>query len=109
MAAGLQVAARVEEPPTVIDEGVAVKTQLGLDEPEVETPHAEQVQLGLTVPSLQIIRPLVEQEFDVPPWDEQHPGHAANAGCENARTMKSASIKNTDNRPAEWFDFMEGR
>ena len=24
-----------------------------------------------------------------------------NAGCENARTMKSASIKNTDNRPEE--------
>ncbi len=40
------------------------------------TAHELHVQLGLTVPSLQKILPLLAQTLDTPPWLEQQPPHA---------------------------------
>lgn len=63
--------------------------QVGGDVP-LATPHDAQEQVGLTVPSLQVMRPLPEQEFEVPPWEEQQPGQAANTGGKKARARTMA-------------------
>ena len=51
-----------------------------------------QVQLGLTVPSLQMIRPETPQELDTPPRLEQQPGHAVYAAFEYNRQSQMAKV-----------------
>jgi len=42
-------------------------------------PQVEHRHFGLTVPSLQKMRPIGAQAFEIPPLLAQHPGHAAQA------------------------------
>lgn len=76
VADGLQLVDSVEDDPSAIDDGDAVREQVGVDDPD-ETPQLLHEHDGLVDPSLQRMRPPAPHELLMPPWWEQQPGHPA--------------------------------
>lgn len=91
VAGGLQLVDRVEDDPREIDDGDAVKEQVGADVPD-ETPQLLHEHDGLVVPSLQRMRPPAPHELLMPPWWEQQPGHPAHDIGAITKSAATASV-----------------